>query len=173
MKFEELQSQINARANEVKTNYKYDFKSTLVNLINKILEENGLTEAQATYDFSEKSNIVKIIPRGRYSGEYFWAIYIEYKTSRKLLKERFYGSNDYEYTLKSVEIYGGGKREIGKGEEAEINTVELYLLAEEYAMEKKKNQANDEKTKLKMFMQENPDFLEMVKLYNKYQYNLA
>lgn len=170
MKIIDLQNQINANANEIKSSYKSGIKSEITKAINKILQDNEI-DATATYDYGDRSNSIRIVPKGLYYKQTGWSIYVDYKTSRKTIKESWRG-NEYEYTLKSIEIYSQGKRKIGDNEEIEITTFEEYLLAEEFYRNSKKNQAEAEKEELKQFMQKNPEFEKMVELYNKYKYNL-
>lgn len=171
MKYTELQEKINSKANEIKSNYKTDFKNILTEEINKVLDDAKL-EAHAYYDYSDKSNTIKISPKGKWSNEYNWPIYVEYKTSRKTLAKSHYWGNTSEYTLKSIEVLESGKREVEEGKEIEIETIEDYLKAEELWLKRQNQRKENSIQELKDYISVHPEFEKMVELYRVYKYQL-
>lgn len=172
MNFNELQSQVMEKMKDVAIHYKIDIKHYIEKAINEVLKENDIDYLRAFYEYGERSNIVKIIPAGVSRGEYFWPIYVEYHTSRTLIKSSYRYGNEYKYTIKSIEILNNGEREVDVDKKIKIENTQDYALAEEYAMNRRKNQAEDEKATLKRFMEKNPEFIKMMDYYNKYKYQL-
>ncbi len=171
MKIDELINKINAQAGEVK-GAKYSIKWDLVKLVNKILEEEGV-EAQAYEEYGERSNVIKIKVKGVYQSETFWPLHVEYKTSRKLGDyNRWTHRNDAYYEVKSVSIYHDMEREIAAGQKIKIDTIEDFIAAEKYSTLKRNNERACELETIQKYVDEHPEFLEMVNLYTKYKYQI-
>lgn len=175
MKIDELINKVNAQANEVKGD-KYSIKYGLEKLINKIFEEEGI-EAQAYYEYGERSNQIKIKVKNTYANDIFWPLYVEYKTSRKLSEFRKYSTYRYSaheatFTLKSISIYHDMEREIAADKKIKIDTIEDFIAAEKYSIAKRNNQKECELEKIKKYINEHPEFKEMASLYKKYEWKL-
>lgn len=171
MKINELVNKVNAQAEEVK-GAKYSIKWDLVKLINKIFEEEGI-EAQAYEDYGERSNLIKIKVKGVYQNETFWPLYVKYSTSRKLGDyNRWTHRNDAYYELKSISIYHDMEREIAAGKKIKIDTIEDFIAAEKYSTLKRNNENACELETIRNYINEHPEFKEMVNLYNKYKYKI-
>lgn len=171
MQISELINKVNAQANEVKGD-KYSIKFGLERLINKIFEEEGI-KAQAYSEFGERSNIIKIKVKDAYKSEIFWPLYVEYKTTRKLGNyNRWTHRNDATYELKSISIYHDMEREIAAGQKIKIDTVEDFVAAEEYSILKRNNENACELETIRNYINEHPEFKEMVRLYEKYKYKI-
>ncbi len=171
MKIDELVNKVNAQANEVKGD-KYSIKYGLEKLINKIFEEEGI-EAQAYYEYGERSNTIKIKVKGVYNNEIFWPLYVTYKTSRKLGGyNRWTHHNDATYELKSISIYHDMEREIAAGQSIKIDTIEEFIAAEKYSALRRSNENACELETIRNYVNEHPEFKEMVCLYEKYKYEI-
>ena len=172
MKIAELINKVNAQTEEVKGD-KYSIKWGLVKLINKILEEEGI-EAKAYEEYGERANIVKISVKGAHRDEIFWPLHVEFKTSRKIGNyNRWTHRNDATYELKSISIYHDMEREVAAGKKIKIDTIEDFIAAEKYSVLKRKNERACELEEIQNYVNEHPEFIEMVNLYNKYKYQIS
>ena len=163
MQFIDLQNQINEKVGEIKGS-KSDVKWKLQRLINDILEENKIDARAGTpyyFGYESKENLIKIYPRNRHSDRTNWPVHVYYKTSRKT-ERKYYGYNESTFTLKSVEVQTPWESE----------DFESWLKKEDEFAAARENQKAASINKLKAFIEKNPEFEEMVALYNKYKYQL-
>lgn len=169
MKINDLINEVNEKASEIKGE-KYDVKRQLKALLDKIFEAADV-DARADYEYGDRENVVKIRVAG--TTEVFWPLRVEFKTSRELTGyNRWTGRQNAVYQLKSITIFHDMEREIGDGIKIKIDTIEDFISAEKYAIEKRQNTKVAEKEEIQNYINEHPEFRKMVSLYNKYQYQL-
>lgn len=156
MNIKDLEKAINEKAVGLTKDYKSSIKWDLCNYINEVLKENGYDKAHATYDYSDKSNLVKIKMLNQ---EAYWPLYLTYKTTRVTKRVRYY--NESTFTVKSVTI-----------ENIKYETFEDWMKAENDFVQKRQEQKNSEIQQLKDFISKNPEFTKMVGIYEKYKYQL-
>lgn len=164
MKLQELSNIINSRLDEAEsdTEMHYSIENSLIQLVKKILDENNYEAEVCEHEYGSREQEIRVYAKGLAYTNNWPAFCIRYKTKRTLVSSRWnYGHKTARYTLKSVDA---DYWETGK-------TIE-ECLQENINSAKEKVQANvAEIEKLEKYITENPEFIEMTKLYTKHKYN--